>query len=253
MAEYPDPCPLTGRRRVTVEQWANRPESLCDEYAYWFNAPEAEVGLDPWRLIEGIDPRTKDDQYDVCFASGKYRTTPGDTVIYIAAKHYAVLCAAMHEPANQEAATRKDAGQAPTAIFTPDCAAPLPDDVAAMLKVLQSPSESLSRAEDAKAEAADILEAMARELAAVKAERDALKTVPMKYRRMRFNAQLQDENEKLREDAERLDWWIKHTDAVICNGGAYGPYHVMFRYSNRTAPEANTPRAAIDAAMKEVK
>lgn len=56
--QYPDPCPETGRRVVTVAEWNNRPDELIDEYAYWFNPEAADVGLDPWRLIEGIDAHT---------------------------------------------------------------------------------------------------------------------------------------------------------------------------------------------------
>lgn len=54
-------------------------------------------------------------------------------------------------------------------------------------------------------------------------------------------------------DAERLDWLLINPDATVCSDGAYGPFHVWFRYSNRTTKPANTARAAIDAAMKEMK
>ena len=48
------------------------------------------------------------------------------------------------------------------------------------------------------------------QLAAKDVEIERLKTVPMKYRRMAFNAQLQDENESLRQQlAELLDWQQK--------------------------------------------
>lgn len=50
------------------------------------------------------------------------------------------------------------------------------------------------------------------------------------------------------EDADRLEWWIKHPDAAIVNSGAYGPYQVWFRYSNRVTDMFSTPRKAIDAA-----
>lgn len=46
--------------------------------------------------------------------------------------------------------------------------------------------------------AADLIEKQAAELAALRAEVARLKTVPMKYRRMEFNAQLQQENAELR-------------------------------------------------------
>lgn len=63
--------------------------------------------------------------------------------------------------------------------------------------------------------------------------------------------QLLDYVESLERDAMRLDWMIKHHDATICADGAYGQFHIWFRYSNRTTSEAKTARAAIDAAMGE--
>jgi len=50
-------------------------------------------------------------------------------------------------------------------------------------------------------------------------------------------------------DAEMLDWLIKNQDATVCSDGAYGLYHVWFRYSNRTTEKFKTPREAIRAAM----
>jgi hypothetical protein len=95
MSQYPDPCPDTGRRVVTVAQWHNRPDELIDEYAYWFDPEAAAMGLDPWALLEGIDAHTRDGLYDVLYVRGTYRTTPGEQVIYVRAQHYEALkCAA---------------------------------------------------------------------------------------------------------------------------------------------------------------
>ena len=44
----------------------------------------------------------------------------------------------------------------------------------------------------------------AEEIARLRAELERLKTVPMKYRRMEFNAQLQEENSKLRAEVELM-------------------------------------------------
>lgn len=92
---YLDPCPDTGRRVVTVAQWNARPDELIDEYAYWYD-PEADaMGLDPWRLIEGIDAHTNEEKFDVLFVGSSYRTTPGEHPIYVRAQHYeAMKCAA---------------------------------------------------------------------------------------------------------------------------------------------------------------
>lgn len=59
---------------------------------------------------------------------------------------------------------------------------------------------------------------------------------------------LRAECERLRADAERLDWLIANPDATVCSEGPNGPFHVWFRYSMRAADERTTPRAAIDAA-----
>ncbi|MDE2442637.1 MAG: hypothetical protein KGP14_16610 [Betaproteobacteria bacterium] len=50
-------------------------------------------------------------------------------------------------------------------------------------------------------------------------------------------------------DTERLNWLLDHPDAAICSDGANGPFHIWFRYSNRTTEKAKTARAAIDAAL----
>ena len=91
---YPDPCPVTGRRRVTVAEWGNRLGDLIDEFAYWYFPEVAEMGLDPWRLIEGVEARTGGG-FDVLFVNGKYRTVSGEQPIYVRAPHFEALkCAA---------------------------------------------------------------------------------------------------------------------------------------------------------------
>ena len=93
--QYPDPCPHTGRRVVTVAEWNNRPDELIDEYAYWFNPEAADVGLDPWRLIEGIDAHTNGREFDVLFPPASFRTVTGEQPIYVRPQHYEALkCAA---------------------------------------------------------------------------------------------------------------------------------------------------------------
>lgn len=92
---YYDPEPETGRRLVTVGEWDKRPDSLVDEYAYWYNPTDAEYGLDPWRVVDGIDPPADDAPagtlYDVWFASGHSRACTPDHLLYVTATHYAVL------------------------------------------------------------------------------------------------------------------------------------------------------------------
>lgn len=93
--QYPDPCPHTGRRVVTVAPWNERPDELIDEFAYWFNPEAADLGLDPRRLIEGIDAHTNGREFDVDFANGTFRTVTGEQPIYVRAQHFEALkCAA---------------------------------------------------------------------------------------------------------------------------------------------------------------
>ena len=61
------------------------------------------------------------------------------------------------------------------------------------------------------------------------------------------------EIEAAQKDAERLDWILAHSDATVCSDGVYGPFHIWFRYSNRTTDEALTARAAIDSAIEQAK
>jgi len=91
MRPYYDPCPATGRRVVTVAQWAARPDALIDEYAYWFMPEADEMGLDPWRLIEGIDKHTRDADYDVLFVGAGFRAVDGGRPIYILQKHWEIM------------------------------------------------------------------------------------------------------------------------------------------------------------------
>lgn len=92
---YPDPCPDTARRVVTVAEWNSRPDELIGEFAYWFNPEAAAVGLYPWRLIEGIDARMNGHGFDVLFFPASFRTVTGEQPIYVRPQHYETLkCAA---------------------------------------------------------------------------------------------------------------------------------------------------------------
>ena len=75
MKPYPAPnevghvCPRTGRVAVLVSTYAAS-DLNGDAPAYWYNAQAEEWGLDPWRLVEGVDPHTHSGSFDVCFADG---------------------------------------------------------------------------------------------------------------------------------------------------------------------------------------
>ena len=65
--------PNTGRVAVLVRDYAAS-DLNGDAPAYWYSAQSEEWGLDPWRLVEGVDPHTAGGQFDVFFASGSSRT-----------------------------------------------------------------------------------------------------------------------------------------------------------------------------------
>ena len=65
--------PNTGRVAVLVREYAAS-DLNGDAPAYWYSAQSEEWGLDPWRLVEGVDPHTAGGQFDVFFASGSSRT-----------------------------------------------------------------------------------------------------------------------------------------------------------------------------------
>ena len=65
--------PNTGRVAVLVRDYAAS-DLNGDAPAYWYSAQSEEWGLDPWRLVEGVDPHTSGGQFDVCFANGSSRT-----------------------------------------------------------------------------------------------------------------------------------------------------------------------------------
>lgn len=83
--------PIDGRMPITVAEWDARPDALVDSSAYWHNADALDYGGDPWRVIEGVDKHAQGDSYDVWFASGTQRTADAGQVIYIAAKHHAIM------------------------------------------------------------------------------------------------------------------------------------------------------------------
>ena len=88
---YPDPCPETGRRLVTVAKWGKRPDDLIDEYAYW---RDPEKGQEKWRLVEGVTLHAQSRLYDVLFSVRScppHRTTLGEHPIYISSQNYEAL------------------------------------------------------------------------------------------------------------------------------------------------------------------
>ncbi len=82
--------PTTGRVAVLVREYADS-DLNGDAPAYWYSAQSEEWGLDPWRLVEGVDPHVGGGSFDVCFASGGTRTVGPLMTFFLSAAHAAQL------------------------------------------------------------------------------------------------------------------------------------------------------------------
>lgn len=78
--------PTTGRVAVLVREYAHS-DLNGDAPAYWYSAQSEGWGLDPWRLVEGVDPHVDGASFDVCFASGGTRTVGPLMTFFVSAEH----------------------------------------------------------------------------------------------------------------------------------------------------------------------
>ena len=65
-----------------------------DASAYWYSPDARDMGLDPWALVEGVDPHTDGRSFDIWFANGACKQVGVDAVLYLAEKDAAALNAA---------------------------------------------------------------------------------------------------------------------------------------------------------------
>jgi hypothetical protein len=99
MSKYPKPkapgyvCPTTGRVAVLVGDLAES-DWMGDVPAFLFNESDAVAGLDPWRLIEQVDPRADGERFDVCLANGTFATVGPLKSVFLAAADAARLALA---------------------------------------------------------------------------------------------------------------------------------------------------------------
>jgi hypothetical protein len=86
-AGYVDPD--TGRVALTLAQFAALPP---DTPGYWFSESAEECGMDPWALVDGLDPMVDGSAFDVWFASGNCITLPAnsDRVIFVSRATWAI-------------------------------------------------------------------------------------------------------------------------------------------------------------------
>ncbi|MBV6831312.1 DUF2761 domain-containing protein [Xanthomonas euvesicatoria] len=78
--------PTTGRVAVLVRDYAAS-DLNGDAPAYWYSPKIGEWGLDPWRLVDGVDPHVAGGSFDVCFANGSTTTVGPLMTIFLRADH----------------------------------------------------------------------------------------------------------------------------------------------------------------------
>jgi hypothetical protein len=73
---YKYPPVIDGRHSVELAQWHYRSAELANEIAYFYMYKEAEVGRDPWRIINATD-HEKSDCYGIVLC-GDQKNSPSD-------------------------------------------------------------------------------------------------------------------------------------------------------------------------------
>jgi hypothetical protein len=85
--------PETGRVAITVAEAAERPDP--DSPLYWFLPDDEALGLDGWRVIDGLDPFVDGTKFDLWFSGRSTpKTVKGHVCVYIGKKEAAARAAA---------------------------------------------------------------------------------------------------------------------------------------------------------------
>lgn len=82
--------PATGRVAVLAGDLADS-DLNGDVPAYWLDQDAEALGLDPWRLVEGIDRHAYGPAMDVCFVSGTFKTIGPNMTVFLSAADAARL------------------------------------------------------------------------------------------------------------------------------------------------------------------
>lgn len=87
MLKYNEPghvCPRTKRKCVTVEGYDQMLWENGDIPAYQYSPTAELMGLDPWRLVEGVDRYLNRSRgWVLCYASGHETNVPSDFTVYV--------------------------------------------------------------------------------------------------------------------------------------------------------------------------
>lgn len=82
----------TKRVAVSVAAFAGS-DLNGDAPAYLFNRSSDEMGLEPWSLIDGIDPDKSMSNFDIWLANGKCRRVGPTMTVFVSPKHAALIAA----------------------------------------------------------------------------------------------------------------------------------------------------------------
>lgn len=75
-------CPQTNRKAMTVAQVIEL-QKKGDVYSYTYDAESAGCGLDPWRLVDSINPFTNEPKAELWFDNGGSKDVPLDAILYV--------------------------------------------------------------------------------------------------------------------------------------------------------------------------
>lgn len=70
------------RQAVTVRWLFEHP----DAQGYIYSKDNDDLGLDPWRMIDGTDKSTRDERYFLDFGRASTRAVASDFVVYVSRK-----------------------------------------------------------------------------------------------------------------------------------------------------------------------
>jgi hypothetical protein len=80
--------PETKRIAVAVKDFASN-DINGTEFAFQYSQEAEDMGMECWRMIEGVDPHTSGEKFDVWFVSGSIpKIVYGNYLIFVQENHY---------------------------------------------------------------------------------------------------------------------------------------------------------------------
>jgi hypothetical protein len=75
-------CRKTNRKAMTVAQVIEL-QNKGDVYSYTYDPEASTCGLDPWRLVDSINPFTSEPKAELWFDNGGHREVSTDEILYV--------------------------------------------------------------------------------------------------------------------------------------------------------------------------